>query len=138
MLPAWRLHTPDELGPAVVLAVARDALWQPGTPAGVGPPATARAVLAGTGRTLTVSLLEPVPGCPGEVIYRYRPVVRESATAVAVGTEAEATGAVPGTPGACPLDLRVRLVPYPVTLAAPLGARVLVDGHGSPVPVVTG
>jgi hypothetical protein len=141
-LPAWRVHTDDELGPTVILAVTDPALWKPGTagdpPVPVGPFSLGGAVLTGTGRTLTVSLPEAVPTCPGQVIYHHRAVVRESATAVAIGTTAEPAGTVPGKPGPCPADLKVTVVPYTVTLAAPLGDRVLVDHAGHAMPVTGG
>jgi hypothetical protein len=137
-LPVWRVHTADELGPTVVLAVADSALARPAASqsAAVGtvPPGSAKATVDATGTHLTLTVAEADPHCPGEAIYKREPVVRESGGAVAVGFTATQTGTVPGS-GACALYLKLKQVTYRVDLAAPLGARVLVTALGEPAPV---
>ena len=140
-LPVWRVHTADELGPTVVLAVAESALARPAaaqisTPAA---PMADHAVVDAAGTRLALTLTEGDPHCPGEAIWERTPVVRESGGAVAVGFTATQTGTVPGSKSdGCDLALRVKKVTYRVDLTAPLGARVLLTGQGSPVAVITG
>lgn len=142
MLPVWRVHTADELGPTVVLAVADSALARP---AAAQSTSTGEATVLGgntatvdaTGTHLTLNLVESDPHCPGEAIYTREPVVRESGTAIAVGFTVTQTGTVPGS-GACALYLRLKRVTYRADLAAPLGARVLLSHQGEPLPVTTG
>jgi len=140
-LPVWRVHTADELGPTVVLAVADSALARPATTqstsVGTAMPGGNTATVDATGMHLTLTVAESDPHCPGEAIYRREPVVRESDTAIAVGFTATQTGTVPGS-GACPLYLRLKQITYRVDLAAPLGARILLSAQGQPVPVTTG
>ncbi|WP_412540480.1 hypothetical protein R8Z50_32490 [Longispora sp. K20-0274] len=91
-----------------------------------------------TGNMITVSMPKARQGCPGNPIFRYEPEVRESRTAVAVGLRTVVTDqVVPGDPrgGACAQDTMLVMEEYQVTLAAPLGARVLVDRLGWPVAV---
>ena len=82
----------------------------------------------------------PSPGaCPGDPTYTYDPVLAESGTAVVVGVRPHIVGTVPGSHRAdCGSDLVLRLQPYQVRLAAPLGNRVLVSSSGGPVPVLIG
>ena len=140
-LPVWRVHTADELGPTVVLAVADSALARPAatqsTAVGGITPGGNTARLDATGRHLTLTVAEADPHCPGEAIYRRTPVVRESGQAVAVGFTATQTGTVPGS-GACALYLKLKQVTYQVDLDAALGARVLLTAQGQPVPVTSG
>jgi hypothetical protein len=140
-LPVWRVHTADELGPTVVLAVADSALARPATTqstsVGTAMPGGNTATVDATGRHLTLTVAESDPHCPGEAIYKREPVVRESDTAIAVGFTATQTGTVPGS-GACPLYLQLKRVTYRVDLAAPLGARVLLSAQGQPMAVTTG
>jgi hypothetical protein len=140
-LPVWRVHTADELGPTVVLAVADSALARPAASQSTSTasvmPGGNTATVDATGTHLTLTVAESDPHCPGEAIYKRTPVVRESGTAVAVGFTATQTGTVPGS-GACALYLKLKQVTYRVDLAAPLGARVLVTALGEPAPVTTG
>jgi hypothetical protein len=137
-LPVWRVHTADELGPTVVLAVADSALGRAAAPPrATSIPGRATAMADGGGTHLTLAVAEPDPHCPGEVIYKREPVVRESGPAVAVGFTATQTGTVPGS-GGCDLMLKIKQVTYQIDLAAPLGARVLLTAQGEPVPVTTG
>ena len=140
-LPVWRVHTADELGPTVVIALPDSALARPAatqsTSVGTAGPAGARATVDATGTHLTLTVSEADPHCPGEAIYKREPVVKESGSAVAVGFTATQTGTVPGS-GMCAMYLKLKPVTYKVDLAAPLGARVVLTAQGEPVPVASG
>jgi hypothetical protein len=139
MLPVWRVHTADELGPTVVLAVADPALARRSSGTGGMPGDTGTAKLSADGRRLTVTVNEVVPHCPGEPIYQRTAAVRETRSTVVVTFTATQTGTVPGgTGGACADYLKLQPATYQVGLASPLGGRVLVDAAANPVPVTTG
>ena len=134
-LPVWRVHTADELGPTLVLAVADSALarpasshWSRGMPGGTA----AAADRDGTHLTLTVG--EPDPHCPGEAIYERKVTVRETQSVVVLAFMATQVGTVAGS-GGCDLYLKFKQVTYQVDLTAPLGARVLVDADAEPIAV---
>jgi hypothetical protein len=134
-LPAWLFHAPDSLEPLAWPALRTDAFWRLGDLPYPGDTYDAR--LAGDGVTLTVTMPAPHPGaCPGDPVYRHRPVVLESATAVAIGIRREVVSIAPGTRSdSCGYDAMLRTAPYEVKLSAPLGPRVLVSGTGGPVAV---
>jgi hypothetical protein len=132
-LPAWAFHAPDTLGPIAWPALPPEAFWQfeNRTEGALFQPAT----LAADG-TLTVHLPAPPDPCPGQPLVRHEPVVHESPTAVSVGVRAVIMSTAPGDPRAdCARTLVLRTEPHQIRLAAPLGARVLVNDHGSPIPV---
>jgi hypothetical protein len=141
-LPAWRVHTAEEVGPTVVLAVADSALARQagaGPSAGALDPGSSSAKASADGRRFTLTTQEVVPHCPGEPIYSRTAGVRETRSAVVVTFTATRTGTVPGDPGgACADYLKLQPATYQVELAAPLGNRVLVDTGANPVPVTTG
>jgi hypothetical protein len=141
-LPVWRVHTADEVAPTVVLAVADSALYRPAGLSGdvyLMDPGIKSAVLSGDGRRLTLTVSEPVPQCPGEPVYRSTPKLTESTSVVVVSFAVTQTGAMPGTlAGGCNAVLQLRQATYPVDLAAPLGARIVVNADAVPVPVTTG
>jgi hypothetical protein len=140
-LPAWRVHTAEEVGPTVVLAVADSALARPGAGASAGAvgPGSSSAQASADGRRLTFTTQEAVPHCAGEAIYTRTAGVRETRSAVVLTLTATRSGTVPGDPGgACPDYLKLQPATYHVDLAAPLGNRVLVDTGANPVPVTTG
>lgn len=142
-LPVWRVHTADELGPTIVLAVADSGLaaraGSTGPAVTPGQRASGAAKVSADGRHLTITAQESVPHCPGEPIYQTTAGVRESATAAVVVYTRTQVSAVPTDPGgSCALYLKLQPVTYQVDLATPLGNRVLVDTDGNPQPVTTG
>lgn len=134
-LPAWLFGTPDALGPVAVPALDPSAVWQPAEvryPLGPEP-----GKLAGDGVTLTVQLpWTPESKCPGSPVYENIPVVRESGTAVAVGISQKVVSYVPGSGVNCGSDMMLRFKAYQVTLAAPLGNRVVLDPSGAPLTII--
>jgi hypothetical protein len=135
-LPSWLFHAPDALEPIAVPALAPEAFWRPSQPEAARPAMTFDPVtVAADGRQLTVTLPAPPDPCPGERPEVYEAVAVESATAVAVGVRVvtPASGA-----GDCARPLILRTAQYPVTLTAPLGNRVLLDGEGGVFAVTTG
>jgi hypothetical protein len=70
--------------------------------------------------------------CQWERNVDYKGVVAESTSAVAVAVQ-EIARSVPGGPVACDLVGHPRSVT--LTLAGPLGGRVVVDGSGNATPV---
>jgi hypothetical protein len=141
-LPVWRVHTADEIGPTLVLAVADSAMYRPSS---VPPdsyltdPGIRSAVLSADGRRLTLTVNEADPQCPGEAVYQSTPKLTQSLSVVVVSFAVTQTGTVPGNPeGGCPAILHLRTETYPVDLDAPLGARVVVNADAVPVPVTTG
>jgi hypothetical protein len=141
-LPAWSVHTAEDVGPTVVLAVADSALArQPGAGASPGAldPGSSSAKASADGRRITLTVQQVVPHCPGEPIYTRTAGVRETRSAVVLTFTATKTGTVPGDPGgACADYLKLQPATYRLDLAAPLGGRVLVDAGANPVPVTTG
>jgi hypothetical protein len=141
-LPVWRVHTADEVGPTVVLALADSALYRPSglsSNAYLTDLGIKSAVLSDDGRRLTLTVSEPVPQCPAEPVYQSTPKLTESASVVVVSFGVNRTGTVSGSAGAaCNEMLQLREATYPVDLAAPLGARVVVNADAAPVPVTTG
>jgi hypothetical protein len=85
------------------------------------------------GRTLTFTFYG-MPSSIGPCGADYSGVVAESRAAVAVAVqEIPHTAPTPGEPIACPAVAQQRMVT--VTLASPLGGRVVVDADGAAVPV---
>ncbi|MFE2755278.1 hypothetical protein ACFXGA_25075 [Actinosynnema sp. NPDC059335] len=125
-LPAWRFST--ALGSVWAWpAITPDAFWRLGE---VGFALDQGAVA--DGRQLEVQLPAPAPPCPGEEPTVLEPVVEEGATAVKVGVRT-----VSGGGGSCVRDAMYRSQTYTVTLAEPLGARLLVDDNGGVFAVAT-
>jgi hypothetical protein len=131
-LPAWRLHLDGGHGPLVVLDPDLRP-WDPGERTDLPPPTAARpgggpgthAELHADGRTLTHHFLGALPQ-----FERYpRAEAIESAHAVAIVPEGEDIG--PATARILPGYMHQVVV----TLAEPLGARVLVDLRGNPAEV---
>jgi hypothetical protein len=128
-LPAWRLEAVDALGAIWVLAErARALCWSPpeapeGEP--IGPHLLRSAIVGPDGRELTV---EFVGG--SESLFRYEAEPVESAVAVSVVPMERRTGRLP--PGRA-ITLEGHRREVRVTLAKPLGGRVLVNLDGRPV-----
>jgi hypothetical protein len=136
-LPAWLFDGPELLEPLAVPALPASAFWRPGEfHLSVTDPAT----IDGDGVTLTVMLPAADPGaCPGYPIMRYTAISAESPAAVAVGLRKEVATIAPGTRVEnCGGDLMLRMAPYVIELAAPLGGRIVVGPDGQPIPVTTG
>jgi hypothetical protein len=133
-LPAWLFHAPDSFEPLAWPAPRPEVFWRLGE---LNYPGM-QARLAADGVTLTVTMAAPNPqACPGEPIFRHLPVVVESRTAVAVGVRREVVAVESGTRRTdCMSDLMLRSQPYDLTLAAPLGDRVLVGSDGAPAAVI--
>ncbi|MEV6526919.1 hypothetical protein AB0M43_33810 [Longispora sp. NPDC051575] len=132
-LPAW-IFTTDSVALAWP-ALAKSEIWAPEKTPTVGSSVGTAKV---SGSTVTVSLPKARQGCPGSKVFRYEPEVRESATSVAVGLRTVVTDeVVPGAPPKepCAHDMMLVMEEYQVTLANPLGARVLVDNLGWPIAV---
>jgi hypothetical protein len=132
-LPAWLFHPVDSRGPVAWPALPPDAFWEH---TGQQPSAIQQATLAADGRTLTVTLPAAPAPCSGQPPARHEPVVTESRTAAVVGVREIGTPGPPSTSGAdCARDAMARYEPHQIQLAAPLGARVLVDQSGAPAAV---
>jgi hypothetical protein len=131
-LPAWLFHPVDALGPIAWPAVGPDAFWRPGTVVPAISGARGGDALSADGRALTLHLPAAPPPCPGQPITRSDPVAASNRTTVTISLRTVPTGSVaPGEKGGeCVHDMMLRLVPYTVTLDAPLGNRVLLDGQG--------
>jgi hypothetical protein len=140
-LPAWRLEAADALGPIWVLtAEARARCWSPPQADGAGRPGPrllSSGVTAPESRELAVAFIGG-----GEGLFRYDAEVIETAVAVCVVplrrmTEHFAQEAAAAA--AAHRQLAVAAVGYPrtvqVSLAEPLGGRVLVNLDGTAVPV---
>lgn len=136
-LPAWRFSTADDSATMAWPALTPSAFWSPGAARqGVGAYPPTFHTGSAHGRTVTVTFNLPADPCPGEPVYRYDPVAVESSTAVAVGLRAVQVSA--GTPGrfsGCVQDAMLRTTSRTLTLAQPLGDRVLVGDTGDPVSV---
>jgi hypothetical protein len=128
-LPAWQFSFRGVTGTADVLAVAASGRYWP---AGLKQVSTLdRAVQPGrTGRTLTLITSGPKEGTgPCEASYSVRQ--QSSADAVALYVVEQDHGGATACPAVGYLPVTV-----PVTLAAPLGTRVLVDALTyAPIPV---
>lgn len=133
-LPAWLFHAPESFEPLAWPAPHPDAFWRLGD-LPLGDASDAR--LAADAVTLTVSMPAPHPDpCPGDPIYRHHPVVLEESTVVAVGIRREIVSIAPGPRrDDCFYDLMLRQQRYTVTLATPLGNRVLIGSSGVPAMV---
>ncbi len=134
-LPAWLFHAPDSFEPLAWPAPHPDAFWRLGDLPFAGDVSDGR--LADDAVTLTATMPAPHPGaCPGDPIYRHHPVVLEESTVVAIGVRREIVSIEPGSHrDDCAYDLMRRTQQYTVTLAAPLGNRVLVSSAGMPAAV---
>ncbi len=130
---AWRVVAIDTLGPIWVLS--REVLshcWSPPEMPGEGP---AGPHMLSTGR-VGPDRCQLVVGFVGgsDDLYRYDAEVVESATAVCVVSLGRLTGEFPA-------GTMIPAIGHPrqivVTLAEPLGGRVLVNLDGSPVSVTT-
>lgn len=140
-LPAWLFSLRGVRDPAAVLAVAPAARFTPRLPSGaMVDPSLGNAALSADGRTVSVGFLGAAgdtPQCAQKYVLR----MVESAQAVALRI-----GLVPadedergkgGPPGACEDATYHRSAN--VTLAAPLGARVLISARdATPMAVSTG
>lgn len=135
-LPAWLFTAPDSMAPLAVPAPAEEAFWRPGEN---GYGGFGSVTVAADGVTLTVTLPQPGEPCPGEPARRWTAEAVESATAVTVGLRADVVSAPAAAPSAgdCVRDGMLRTAPYQVTLAKPLGGRVLVGSDGGAVSVET-
>jgi hypothetical protein len=133
-LPAWRLEAADALGPIWVLTgEAQARCWSPSTSAGqerIGPHMLRSGTVGADGRELAVEFTGG-----SERLFRYDAEVIETPAAVCVVPLPRMTARLaPGT--AITAEGHLRKVR--VTLAEPLGGRVLADLDGSPVPVTRG
>jgi hypothetical protein len=130
VLPAWQFTLRGVAGPADVLAVATaQRFW----PSGLKPVSTrtTAAQPGRSGRALTLTVYGAPAGTGAcQVTYSVRQQSSAHAVAVDVIAQEHDHGA------ACPAGGRPAPVSLPVTLAAPLGNRVLVDARSSaPIPV---
>jgi hypothetical protein len=130
-LPAWRLEAADTLGPIWVLTGEMQAqCWSPSKPASqerIGPHMLMSGTVGAHGRDLAVEFIGS-----SERLFRYDAEVLESPAAVCVVpvprmTERLASGTAITAEG--------HLRKVRVTLAEPIGGRVLVNLDGTPVPV---
>jgi hypothetical protein len=129
-LPAWLFTFAGVQNPAAVLAVSPTGIYTQALPSN---PATIGATLGGDGQTLTVTFAGAPPGS-GPCTANYTAEVAESATAVAVEINAIPQTATTDSQIACAGVAYDRQVI--VTLASPLGGRVLVDDMGHPARVI--
>jgi hypothetical protein len=134
-LPAWNLTVVDGLGPISWPALRPELFWQLG--AIPYPYGGYGGTVSADGLTLNLEMAGQPRAYPGERVIRFEAAVLEDETAVAVGPRAVDTGRVepgPYQPNR-PRMLGLRIERYAVSLARPLGARVVVDPAGTPVPV---
>jgi hypothetical protein len=110
-------------------AIAASAVWKGAVIAGS---TTGGATLGADGRTLTLAFAG-VPDTAGPCGADYKGGVAESASAVAVAIEKIPHASSSSGPAACTMVAQQRSVS--VTLASPLGGRVVVDAAGAPVTV---
>jgi hypothetical protein len=128
-LPAWLFTADGAKGPIAWPAIADSVFW-PREPTDLVM--TGVAHRGADPRTVQVTLAAPPgQGCPGDPRSRYEPAVLESPSAVVVGLRAVPDGVVPGTPVPdCAVPAVGRTAEYSVTLASPLGGRVLLAPIG--------
>ncbi|TCO57200.1 hypothetical protein [Actinocrispum wychmicini] len=126
-LPAWLFHTQDSAEPLVWPALDPSVFWRfDKVPSPESRPSGIR-VTKVDGLKITVTLPHPHEPCRGKPPPAYHGEARESDTSVMVTAVPEhATGCAPATS---------TLAPFDITLARPLGDRVLVDGANRPIPV---
>lgn len=129
-LPSWLFTAQDGLGPMAVPALAPSAFWRYGElfPGSPSQPATVSA----DGRTVHLSVYTGL-GCDGSP-PPLSTAVTETPGAVGVSAQAH----FPPAPPDCAVPAIAVAVDVTVTLAAPLGGRVLVTGDGAPVEVHEG
>jgi hypothetical protein len=135
LLPAWNVTVVDGLGPISWPALRPDMFWKLG--AIPYPYAGYDSTVSADGCSLSVAMVGQPRIYPGERIIHIEAAVLEGETAVAVGPRAIDTGRV--EPGEFqpnrPRMLGLRIDRYVVSLTRPLGARVVVDPNGTPIPV---
>lgn len=122
-LPVWLFTAPGVQGHIAVPAIADPAFWSRGPHALV---MAGDARLGADGRTLTVTMPLPDEALPGWPRFRCEPALLESASAVVIGLRGVPDGTEPGVPGTPRRLSGGRVADLTVTLAAPLGGRVLV------------
>jgi hypothetical protein len=130
LLPAWLFSLGGIENPAAVLAVAPAAIYVAGVRAN-GPPATLGARLGSDGRTLTVTFGgAPWGSGPCDAEYSLHTAVSETGVALQLTSHQ----AYKGPSVNCALTETANHIV--VTLAAPLGNRVVIDAsNDAPVPV---
>ncbi|WP_018350356.1 hypothetical protein [Longispora albida] len=133
-LPAWIFETAE-------ITVAWPALAEPEywSPPGAGPvKASPYAKVKSSGTTLTVEVEALQRPCPGDPEYAYEAEVKESEAVAVVSIKKIVKGTAPGEKSSsCAYSMVYRSAPYQVTLAKPLGDRVLVSGEGAPALVTS-
>lgn len=124
-LPAWLFYPENTADPLMWPALDPKVFWHFDKTQGDEP--SGSRVTKVDGLKLTVLLPFPNEPCQGKPAPQYHGEARESDTSVMVAAIPEhATGCAPDSS---------TLAPFDVTLARPLGNRVLVDGAGRPIPV---
>lgn len=127
-MTAWLFSAMGANGELAYPALAPTAFWKGGM---VVQPGNGAAAVSANGRSLTWTFFG-APDTSGACGADYKGVVAESATAVAVALQ-EISHTTPGSQIACPAIAQERSVT--VTLANPLGGRVVVDAAGNAVSV---
>lgn len=127
-ISAWMFTVSGAMGAVAYPALATSAFWNGGSLNGYS---NGGSTLNADGRTLTFTFWGE-PSASGPCGADYTGLMAESGSAVAVAVQAH-SHASPGALVACPAVAEERSVT--VTLASPLGGRVLVDSSGAAVSV---
>jgi hypothetical protein len=127
-MSAWLFTVPGALGELAYPAIAESAFWGKVTTIGLFGGGT---TVSADGLVLNFAFYG-APSGSGPCDANYTAVVAESTSAVAVATQMIPSQAQPGMV-VCPAIAQARSVK--VTLASPLGGRVVVDASGSVVAI---
>ena len=128
-MSAWLFGSPGVIGMLKYPALSPSAFWKAGV---AGPGSLNGAEISPDGLVLTVGFVGAAPASTGVCGADYAPVTAESSAAVAVAVQ-EIARSVPNGPVVCDLVGHARSLT--ITLAAPLGGRVVVDAEGNAAPV---
>ncbi len=127
-MSAWFFGSPGVVGELEYPALSPPAFWKG---AFISPVSNQTANISADGLTLSY-LFYGAPDSSGPCGADYKGVVAEATSAVAVAVQ-ELARSVPDGPVACPAMAQQRTVT--LTLASPLGGRVVVDASGNATPV---
>jgi hypothetical protein len=127
-MSAWRFGAPGVVGELDYPALPLSAFWKSAI---TSPTSGTTATISVDGLTLTF-VFYGAPATSGPCGADYKGVVAESSSAVAVALQT-IPHASPGAPFACDAMAQQRSVT--LTLASPLGGRVVIDVSGNATPV---